>query len=554
LIALVALVFAIYAPTLRHGFLNFDDPLYVTENPIVLQGLTLAGVKYAFASVCDENWHPLTLLLHMMDCQLYGNWAGGHHLTCLLLHALGAVLLFLLLRQMTGALWKSAFVAALWAVHPLRVESVAWIAELKDVLSGVFFFLTLIAYVDYTRRRTLLRYLLVMVLLALGLMSKPMLVTLPFVLLLLDYWPLRRTQGMQLLVLVLEKLPLFGLSVISVMTTLWAQEGAIGIMAPTPFSVRLAGAVVAYGAYLREMVWPFGLAILDPMPSAGFPSWQVAFFLLLLIGITTWVIRAAVTTPCLPVGWFWYLGMLVPVIGLIKVGNQAFADRYTYLPMIGLLIALVWWLGGVGMKGKQKHSRIAALAALGVLIILLLSFLSWKQISLWESDEKLWKHSISCTEESELADYELALAFVDRDRLDEALPLLKKALQIGPHNVEARYCLGTIYLKQEHLEQAVVEYREALRYGEKKEARSNLGATLYRLGRFREAAEEFREILRRFPKDAVACNNLGVALFDMGDTPGAIAMYKEAVRLDPSYRQARANLDKTLKKQSQPSR
>ena len=550
---LVLLVGGIYRQTFFYGFLNFDDNLFVTQNPVIQKGFTLEGLKYAATAFCDENWHPLTLLAHMMDCQLYGTWAGGHHLTCLLLHALGAVLLFLMLRQMTRSLWKSALVAALWAVHPLRVESVAWIAELKDVLSGVFFFLTLIAYADYARRRTLPRYLLVMALFAFGLMSKPMLVTVPFLLLLLDYWPLRSNPCMRFSRLLLEKLPLLGLSAISVVTTLRAQEGAIEIMAQISLGARVVGAMVAYGVYLREMVWPFGLAIFYPMPPSGSPWWEVSLSLLILIAITLCVIQGRVKSPYLMVGWFWYLGMLVPVIGLLKVGNQAYADRYTYLPMIGILISLVWGLDDLGKRLKRFRYRFV-LAGAAVLSAMLLVLFSWQQVSYWESNEKVWRHAIDCTGANELADYELALALVDEGRLADAIPLLKEALRIGPGNVEARYCLATAYLNQGRLEEAVAEYREALRHGEKKEARCNLGATLYKLGRFAEATQEFRGILKVSPRDPVAYNDLGGVLLALGDTSGAIAMYREAVRIDPVYSQARYNLLKILKELGQGAR
>ena len=346
-LGLITLVFSIYAQTLWHGFLNFDDDYYVVENPIVLQGLTQAGIINSFTTVCDANWIPLTMLTHMADCQFYGTWAGGHHLSCLMLHALGVVLLFLLLRSMTGALWKSALVAALWAVHPLRVESVAWIAELKDVLSGDFFFMTLIVYVSYTRRRTLPRYLAVMLLFALGLMSKPMLVTLPFVLLLLDYWPLHRMGRNEtpsqttLLPLLLEKIPLLVLAFLSVMTTLWAQKGAIEAMNPMPLSLRLGNAVMAYGTYLFQMVWPVNLAIYYPVGVGELSHWKIVSVLILLVAISLLVIVVRKRLPCLLVGWFWYLGMLLPVIGILKVGSQAYADRYTYLPTIGILLSLI---------------------------------------------------------------------------------------------------------------------------------------------------------------------------------------------------------------------
>jgi len=347
--------------------------------------------------------------------------------------------------------------------------------------------------------------------------------------------------------LLLEKLPLLGLSVISAVTTIQSQEGAIEIMARTSLGVRLAGAVVAYGDYLREMFWPFGLAIFYPMPPRGFLWWQVSLAFLILSVITFLVIRERVRRPYLPVGWFWFLGMMIPVIGLLKVGNQAYADRYTYLPMIGILLALVWGAGEWssrwrGILGLTRWRNLCA--GVAMLSVTLLALLSWRQVAFWGSNESLWAHSIACTGPNEMADYELALAMVEEGRLTDAIPLLKEVLQIGPRNVEARYCLGTVYLNQGRLEEAVAEYREALRHGEKKEARCNLGAALYKLGRFEEAATEFRVILGRNPKDPVAYNDLGGALLAQGDRDGAIAMYREAVRLDPGYTQARYNLDK----------
>ena len=561
-LGLIALVFSIYAQTLWHGFINFDDPLYVTENPVIQKGITWEGMKYAATTVCDENWHPLTMLTHMADCQFYGTWAGGHHLTCLMLHALGVVLLFLLLRSMTGALWKSALVAALWAVHPLRVESVAWIAELKDVLSGDFFFMTLIVYVSYTRRRTLPRYLAVMLLFALGLMSKPMLVTLPFVLLLLDYWPLHRMERLKpqtsLLPLLLEKIPLLVLAFLSVITTLWAQKGAIEAMNPMPLSLRLGNAVMAYGTYLFQMVWPVNLAIYYPVGVGELSHWKIVSVLILLVAISLLVIAARKRLPYLLVGWFWYLGMLLPVIGILKVGSQAYADRYTYLPTIGILIALVWGAEegtkGARWRGRKQNTPVALGVILSATLAILatLTALSWRQTSLWADNENLWRHTISVTTENELADYQLALALLDEGRMQEAIPILKEALRLAPNDTESRHTLGTVYLRQGRLDAAVAEYRETLRYGEKKETRCNLGSALFKMGRSEEAASEFREVLRLYPRDAITRNNLGSILLHQGDKEGAIAQFREAIKLDPNYAQARENLDKALLRKETP--
>ena len=566
-IALVSLVFVIFGQAVRHGFINFDDPLYVTENLLVQRGITAEGIVYAFTGICDENWHPLTMLTHMVDCQIYGGWAGGHHLSSLLLHAMGSVLLFLLLRSLTGSLWKSALVAALWAVHPLRVESVAWVAELKDVLSGVFFLLTLMAYVGYVRFTQaprskesvagaglgvggmggIGRYFLVMLLLALGLMSKPMLVTLPFVLLLLDYWPLRRMGSpSKLFSLTFEKIPLLLISLVSVMATLWAQKGAIEAMNPMPLGLRLGNAVMAYGVYLLQMVWPVRLAVYYPVKGQGSPLWEIAIVLILLLGASLWVVMKGRRSPCLVVGWFWYLGMLVPVIGILKVGSQAYADRYTYLPMIGILIAVVWGADEVTRKWRVRKQPMI-LAGGAVLLIATLSALAWKQASFWVNSETLWRHTILSTEENELAYYQLALALLDEGRTQEAMPLLKEALRIAPNDTESRHTLATIYLRQGRLEEAVAEYRETLRYGEKKESRCNLATALFKMGRVEEAATELREVLRRHPDDAITHNNLGGVLLRLGDTSGAVAQFREGVRLDPKYKEARDNLAKALR-------
>ena len=586
-LGLIALVFSIYAQTLWHGFLNYDDNEYVTDNALVIQGLSFEGVGQAFTTVCDANWIPLTMLTHMADCQFYGTWAGGHHLTCLMLHALGVVLLFLLLRSMTGALWKSALVAALWAVHPLRVESVAWIAELKDVLSGDFFFMTLIVYVSYTRRRTLPRYLAVMLLFALGLMSKPMLVTLPFVLLLLDYWPLHRMERLKpqtsLLPLLLEKIPLLVLAFLSVITTLWAQKGAIEAMNPMPLSLRLGNAVMAYGTYLFQMVWPVNLAIYYPVGVGELSHWKIVSVLILLVAISLLVIAARKRLPYLLVGWFWYLGMLLPVIGILKVGSQAYADRYTYLPTIGILIALVWGAEegtkGARWRGRKQNTPVALGVILSVTLAILASLtaLSWRQTSLWADNENLWRHALDCAGDSENSLVNLGEVLIQKDKPDEAENAFRRALLINPASQGARANLatalaiqgkgdeamaqfreiirldprddgahnnlGTILMGKGLNEEAAIEFRRAVEISGNEQARCNLGTVLMRMGRLEESSSEFRSMIQINPASPILHNNLGSLLFRQGNVQGAIAEYREALRIEPGYETARKNLE-----------
>ncbi len=590
-LGLIALVAGIYAQTLGHDFLNYDDNEYVTENPIVLQGVTLAGVKYAFGSICEVNWVPTTVLVNMLDCQLYGTWAGGHHLTCFLLHALGSVLLFLWLRKMTGCLWKGALVAALWAVHPLRVESVAWITEMKDVLSGVFFFLTLMAYTDYARGRTLPRYLLVVLPLALGIMSKPMLVTVPFLLLLLDYWPLRGTPRARLSLLLAEKLPLLSLSVISSLATLWGQKAAIGAMSNMPLTLRIENAILAYGDYLREMVWPFGLALYHPIDPKGPNEWEVALVFLALAAITLWVLRERVKRPCLLVGWFWYLGMLVPVIGLLKVGSQAYADRYTYLPTIGILIAIVWGVDGIGRQDGGRivrwlHTttfRVRRITIILSLLIAGLALLSWKQTRRWANSATLWQETLDSIGENDKALMNLGEVLMQQGKIKEAEGVFRRALLIDPasrgslsnlaatlslqgRNEEAMQIfhemirldphesgphnnLGSILMAQGKYEEATAEFRQAVAIDGNPQARCNLATCLMREGRLEESEAEFRNLLKSNPVSPMAHNNLGSLLMSQGRLQEAIAEFRQALTIDSAYPSAKTNLDQALKRQ-----
>jgi hypothetical protein len=428
-LVLAAITFAVFGQTLRHEFIDFDDNDYVFDNPVVDQGLTLKGIVWAF-SFHAGNWHPLTWLSHMLDCQLYGLHPGGHHLTNVLLHTATVILLFLVLRQLTGALWRSAFVAAVFAIHPLRVESVAWVAERKDVLSGLFFMLTLGAYVRYARRPwSPARYWLVVLLFALGLMSKPMLVTLPLVLLLLDYWPLQRVESAGRLMM--EKLPLLALSAAACVATFLAQRAGIQSTASFSLPHRLGNALVACVVYLRQMIWPAGLAVLYPFPHNGHPPVEVALAGILLASLSAVAWAGWRTRPWVLVGWVWYLVMLLPVVGVIQVGGQAHADRYTYLPQIGIYVAVTW------LMAEWRLSR-AAVGGLMTGVLAVLMVCAWQQTAYWQNSETLWTRDLACTTANDVAHNGLGTALLLKGRAAEALSHYQEALQIQPANAKAK--------------------------------------------------------------------------------------------------------------------
>ena len=415
-IFLAAIIWAVFGQTLHFEFVNFDDDTYVYENPEVSQGLTFKGIIWAFTRFHSFNWHPLTWLSHMLDCQLYGSNPGGHHLTNILLHAVAAILLFLVLRQMTGALWRSAFVAAVFAVHPLHVESVAWVSERKDVLSGVFFMLTIGTYVRYARQPwSPAHYGLVALLFALGLMCKPMLVTLPILMLLLDYWPLNRFSNFTPQVffrLVAEKIPLFALAAVSCAVTIFAQTDAIKSFDQISLPLRVGNALVSYAIYLKQMFWPSNLAVLYPFPSHGEVIWKMILASIVLFSISASVFVLRKTRPYLLVGWLWYLVMLVPVIGIFQVGTQAHADRYTYLPQIGLYLLLTWT--AVDLCAGWRFRRVV-LGGSSTVILVALIFCARAQASYWQNSESLWTHALACTSDNFIAHNNLGTALLERE-------------------------------------------------------------------------------------------------------------------------------------------
>jgi tetratricopeptide (TPR) repeat protein len=511
-IALAVLTWAVFGQTLRYDFVNYDDPSYVYQNTRISSGINFANIAWAFSHVHSENWHPLTTITHMLDCQLHGLNAGWHHFTNVLLHCLAVVFLFVALQRMTGALWRSAFVSAVFAVHPLHVESVAWIAERKDVLSALFFMLTLLAYLHYTRAPSIARYLTVALVVALGLMSKPMLVTLPFVLLLLDYWPLRKIKaqrsntGRQLFRLVLEKIPLIALSAVSSMVTFLVQRGAIGWTEELPVSERVSNALVAYVVYIGEMFWPAKLAVFYPHPEHRLPTWEIGVALTILAGITAAAFVLRKTAPYFITGWLWYLGMLVPVIGLVQVGWQGHADRYTYLPQIGLYIAATW---AVTDLARSWRSQRIALGVAAVIVLGALTWSSWLQTSYWRDSETLFIHALAVTRNNDVALNNLGIIFLDKGQLDDAISKLQAAIDLRPENAPAHDNLAKALLKKGQVAEAMVHYRKFLELEPANvEARNTLGTALIQQGHVREAIEQWQEALAIQPENGNAASNL----------------------------------------------
>jgi tetratricopeptide (TPR) repeat protein len=553
--ALVVVTLAAFRGVLSGGFLNYDDNLYVTENAHVRQGLDGGSLAWAFTTTECANWHPLTWLSHMLDVRLFGLDAGKHHLTSLLLHAANAVALFLLLVRMTGALWRSALAACLFAVHPLHVESVAWIAERKDVLSTLFWLLTLAAWLSYLESKTFVRYVLVLGLYALALMAKPMPVTLPFTLLLLDTWPLGRLtlplRGSYgaLAGLLREKAPLFAMAAASCIATFVAQRsgGAVKSLQDFTFAERLGNAVVAYVSYLGKAVWPTALAIFYPHRHVGLLTWAVAGSALLLVGATALALRVAARAPYLTVGWLWYAGTLVPVIGLLQVGGQAMAERYTYVPFIGVFIAVAWGLGDLA-RGSRLARHVVAGATVAALLPL--CAVTRAQVGYWADGAALYEHALAVTSDNWLVHNNLGLVLFKRGKTNEAIAHYTEALRIWPDYAEAHYNLGIALGKAGRRSEAIEHYEQALRLRpDLVEVHYNLGNALLEVGRFAEAINHYDQALRLDPDDGEAHNNLGNALARQGRIPEAIEHYDQALRLDPDSASVHNNLGAALVRQ-----
>jgi tetratricopeptide (TPR) repeat protein len=472
-LALVTVTVAAFYQVYTFEFVNFDDPLYVYENPNIQAGVTLKSIKWAFTSGHAGNWHPLTWLSHMLDWQLFGPDPAGHHLTNLVLHIANTLLLFTVLKQMTRAPWRSAFVAALFAIHPLHIESVAWVTERKDVLSAFFWMLTMLTYVRYAEHPCVKRYLLILLSFALGLMTKPMLVTLPFVLLLLDYWPLGRIPYKQEISktsrfgwrmfyhLILEKLPFFGLSAASSIVTFIAQRsgGSVRTWQFLPLDIRIFNALVSYVSYIAKAFYPSRLAVLYPHPGTKLPVWQALLSFLALAGVTIVIIYTARRRRYLAVGWLWYLGTLVPVIGLVQVGLQAMADRYTYLPSIGIFIMVAW---GAAELFTSLHLRKIVPAVSAGIILAALLVCTRMQVRYWRDSIFLCGHALEVTEDNHVMHNNYGNALRDKGRFDEAITHFKRSIEINPRYVKAYINLGMVYFREEKIMQAAACWNEAL--------------------------------------------------------------------------------------------
>ena len=541
---------ALYYPALQNGFVNYDDPAYVTSNFHVQQGLNSRSVAWAFTSTAEANWHPLTWISHMLDVQLFGLRPAGHHAQSVLWHAVNVVLLFLLLAKATGFVGRSALVAGLFAVHPLNVESVAWVAERKTVLCTFFFLLALGAYGWYVKRPRAVRYLLVALLFALGLMAKPMAIALPFALLLLDFWPLQRFPETPISKLALEKIPLLALSAASAAITLYAQRagGAVGSTELLPLAMRVKNAIYSYLIYLERALWPSRLAVFYPHPEDSLALWKVLGAAAVLAAVTAlfWHFRER---RYLLVGWLWFLGTLAPVIGIVQVGRQAWADRYAYLPLWGLFVIGVWLVS----EGAARISLSrAAQAAIASGMLLGYSVAAHSQIEYWRDSYRLFAHTIQVTDANPVAEGNLGSALMEMQRPDLAVPHLERAVQLMPTLSTAHYNLGTLLQRQNELDRALQEYQLALKYGsderEAAQTHNNLGVLFNQLGRRDEAVAEFTAAIAVNPNEQNSWIGRGMIEREEGKLDAALQDFARAAQVAPSplafYWQGRVLEDK----------
>ncbi|MFC1567422.1 tetratricopeptide repeat protein [Thermodesulfobacteriota bacterium] len=571
---LVMATVVVYWQVTNYEFVYFDDQTFVTENRDVQKGITLEGIKFIFKNYGT----PLSVISHMLDCELFGLDPGGHHLTSLLLHAASTALLFLVLNSMTGAPWKSAFVSALFALHPLNVESVAWVAERRNVLSTLFWFLTMAAYAWYIRRPNLFRYISVLFCFILGLLSKQMLVTLPFVLLLLDYWPLGRfsdcssEQQMQVsgqkpiaiktnsstpaaFRLILEKIPLIALSILVSIHTLmysptilvkgWSGAVSLEIL---PLKFRIANALFSYVSYIGKMIWPENLAVYYPY-RLSFPAWKIALACLLLGCISALAIKTLKQHPWFAVGWFWYMGTLVPVIGMVTIWTCAMADRYAYVPLVGLFIIIAW---SVPELVKRWPYQKIVLSTIATIVLAILMAVTWKQVGYWKNSITLFEHTLKTTSNNVLIHHYLGNTLAKLGRTDDAVYQYVKALNLRPDYIPAYNNLAIVLFRKGDAKGAIIHFREALRIKPDYEvAHYNLGSALEKQGQLDEAIGHYFKALCIKPDYVEAHNSLGAALFRKGDIEGAIAHFRKALQINPNHMLAKNNLKKVLMIQQQ---
>jgi Flp pilus assembly protein TadD len=585
-LALTFATTAVFWQVCTYDFVNYDDPLYIYENPNIQAGITLKTIKWAFTTGYANFWHPLTWLSHMLDWQLFGSNPAGHHLVNLIFHIANTLLVFLVLKRMTGALWSSAFVAALFALHPLHVESVAWVAERKDVLSIFFWLLTMWAYIRYVKQSSVANYLLTLLVFALGLMAKPMLVTLPFVLLLLDYWPLARipqgqekkhtdTRFHRLYPLILEKIPFIVLSaVFSVIAFLVQRSGeAVAPLTALPIKLRIYNALISYVEYIEKMIWPSRLAMFYPHPSQNVSVLYAIISAALLLSVTILILRFAKERRYLVTGWLWYLGTLVPVIGFVQVGEHAMADRYSYITLTGLFIIIAWGLPE--LLEKWPHRKIMLWAS-SLIVLSALAICAHLQQRYWKNTLTLCEHALKVTDNNYEAHFCMMDMLLKQGRIEEAIWHNTEALRINPYYLDAITGLGTALYEAGRIDEAIYYYERALKMnsrfapahanlavaliaeGKFAEAvrhcrialatmdiipiHSTLGYALLKLGRFEEAVAEYRKVLLAMPNDPDVLSKLGYALAHIGEFDEATLLYNKALQIAPDLVDVRLNL------------
>lgn len=595
---LAIIILFVYGQVRDFDFINFDDGWYVTENPYVRSGITKEslGWSFSFENKDKSYWHPLSWISHMLDVELFGIDSGRHHLTNVFFHILNTLFLFIILKRMTGEFWRSALVATLFAVHPINVESVAWVAERKTVLSTFFWMLTLLSYVFYTEKSSLTRYLVVIFFFILGLLAKPMLVTLPFVLLLLDFWPIGRIGFQQpglegrshVVGLLLEKIPFLLLSGLCIYLASASVQGARNVITldAVPVKLRLANALLSYVVYIKKIIWPQNLAVYYPYP-ATLPLWQILSATVFLIGVSTLAIRSTIKHPSWTVGWFWYLGTLVPVAGLMQVGLwPAMADRWAYVPLIGLLLVIVWGIPDFqNLEWQRKNGMFFVLVA----CCIALSITAHIQVGKWANSIALFSHAVHVTDDNAVAHNNLANALADKGRFndaakhisaalrikpndagaynnmgttlmnignyEEAIPYFYKAFQINPRYADAHYNLAIALKAQGKISDGINQYRMALRLDpDNIKVLNNLANALIEKGLVREGLHYYQAALSIDPKDPEILNNYGVALIQAGKIREAAKYFKMAFSLDPEYTIAKNNLLKALAKQTKDKR
>jgi Tfp pilus assembly protein PilF len=539
---LAALTLASYNPIVRNQFIDYDDLSYIQQNPHVVGGLTWKNVAWSFTTARDGNWDPLTWISHAFDCQVFGLNPLGHHYVSLLIHVASAVLLFLLLQQATGSLWPSLFVAALFALHPVNVESVAWAAERKNVLSMFFFLLTLYVYDRYARTRKRYLYLSVIVFFACGLMSKAQVVTLPFVLLLWDYWPLQRmnaleggapTPGRQLAYLVWEKLPLFFLAAVGSAIAFWAQGNGVRGLAEVPLSMRIGNTLVSYVRYVGKAFWPSGLAPMYPR-SPVLAGWEVAGCGLLLLVVSAIVLRWR-DQRYLAVGWFWFLGTLVPMIGIVAFAEQSMADRFAYIPFIGLFVAVVWTLNSLASSRRIPGRWSGGIA---FVVVIIWGGITYRQVSYWHDSETLWRHTLSVTDGNYVAHNNLGVALAKQGRFEEALLEYRAGNSLHRYSSLPLLGLGHYELLLGHTQQAIANYSTVLHESTdpriQAAAWSELGHAAMQLQHYEEAAANYRNALRLSPDDSGALVGTALLAMRQGQSDVAIAQFFHAMKVEPS--------------------